>query len=179
MLYIVEMALYPGHTDAEWQRWESEMKSAELFMSVPGFRSAQRFKGVTDPLAYCAVYSVASAEVMTSPGYLGIGGGVRVGHWNDRIAYWHRDTAEGLGIAPAVAEDHVLLMKKTASLDFADEGLPFIRLTTVGLNRSVPYRGVAILPAAEAMRRVKAGSDIQIYSPIAPQLLNVASSLPQ
>lgn len=176
MLYIVEMALNPGHTDKDWYRWQSDMKSAELLMSVRGFRSAQRFKGLSDPLAYCAIYSIAAAEVMASPEYRSVGGGVRVEHWNSHIAYWHRDIVDGVTIAPPVPEGYVLLVKNAPSLDFPEGGLPFIRLTTVGLNKSVPYRGIAVVAADEAKCRIGEGSDIRVYEAIAPQLLAVASS---
>ena len=177
MLYIVEMTLNPGHTDKDWYQWVNGMKPPERYMSVPGFRSVQRFKGVTDPLAYCAIYSVSTAEVMTSPAYRGIGGGVHSGgQWNERLAYWHRDLVDGVAIAPPVPEGHVLLVKKTSSPDFPDEGLPFIRLTAIGLDKSAPYRGIAVVTADEATRRIAQGSDIRVYRPIAPQLLDVASS---
>ena len=171
MLYIVEMALNPGHTDEDWERWAIEMKPAELLMTVPGIRSCQRFKGVSDPLAYYAHYDIDGAEVLTSPAYRGVGGGVRVKNWNSHnIAYWHRNIVEGVASVPAVPEGYLLLVKNASSLDFPDEGMPFIRLTTVGLDKTAQYRGIAVVPAGEAKLRISRDSDIRVYKPIAPQM---------
>ncbi len=180
MLYIVEMALNPGHTEQDWKRWEVEMKPSELLMTVPGMLSAQRFKGVTEPLAYYAHYDIASADVLTSPAYKNVGGGVRVKNWNTHnIAYWHRDIADGVAVVPRVPDGYVLLVKKASALDFPDEGLPFIRLTAVGLEKSVPYRGIAIVPADEAKRKIGKDSEIRVYQPIGPQLRKNASGQTQ
>lgn len=176
MLYMVEQTLKPGHPDTHWHQWVNGMKPPERFMSVPGFRSAQRFKGITNPLAYCAIYSVACAEVMTSAAYKGIGGGVHTGkQWTEHIAYWERDLLDGVAIAPAVPEGYVLLVKKTSTLDFADDGLPYMHLTVAGLNnKAAPYCGIAVVPEGEARRSNLKG--VRDYRPITAQLLDVASS---
>lgn len=174
MQYIVEMALKPGHTDADWERWKVEMKPPELLMSVPGMLSSQRFKGVTEPLAYYAHYDLASPDVLTSDGYKNVGGGVRVKKWSDHnIENWKRDIADGISWTPEVPEGYVLLVKKAARLDFPDEGLPFIRLTTVGMDKSTPYRGFAIVPASETSR-IARHSEIRVYRPVGPQLRKLA-----
>jgi hypothetical protein len=171
MLYIVEMALSQGHTDADWQKWALEMKTAEVLMTVPGFVSAQRFKGVSDPLAYCGIYGIENAGVMTSEAYKGVGGGVRVQHWNSHITYWNRDIVEGVSIPPGVHESYVLLVKNADILDFDDEGIPFIRLSVTGLNKSVRYKGIAVLPESEGMRVAERCADVRVYKAIGPQLL--------
>lgn len=171
MLYIVEMALSQGHTEADWQKWALEMKTAEVLMTVSGFISAQRFKGVSDPLAYCGIYSIDNAEVMTSDAYRGVGGGVRVQHWNSHITYWNRDIVEGVSIAPGVAEHYVLLVKNADTLHFDDEGIPFIRLRVTGLNQSVRYKGIAVLPESEGMCVAEKCAGVRVYRAIGPQLL--------
>ena len=171
MLYIVEMALSQGHTESDWQQWAQQMKTAEVLMTVPGFVSAQRFKGLSDPLAYCGIYSIENAEVMTSEAYRGVGGGVRVQHWNSHITYWNRDIVEGVSIAPGVAENCVLLVKNAEDLHFDDEGIPFIRLRVTGLNQSVRYKGIAVLPEIEGMRAAEECVGIRAYRAIGPQLL--------
>ena len=174
MLYIVEMALKAGHTDKDWYQWESEMKSAAVLMTVAGFRAAQRFKGVTDAMAYCGIYSIAAPEVMTSPEYRNVGGGTRVEHWNSHITYWHRDMVEGVGIAPAVPQGYSLLVTSSDRADFSDHGFPFIRLDVTGLNKSVAHRGIAVVPDDVAKSKAALEPDIRIYRPIAPQLLNIS-----
>jgi hypothetical protein len=165
MIYIVEMALKPGHTEADFQRWAVEMKPSSLLMTVQGILSVQRFQGVTNPLAYYAHYDIASADVLTSDSYKNVGGGVRVKNWSgDNIAYWHRDIADGVAQLPRVPEGYVLLMKKSDDADFSDEGFPMIRLKVVALNLSVPYRGLAVVPA-DAARKLGKDSKIQVYKP--------------
>lgn len=176
MLYIVEMALAPGHSDVEWTRWTSEMKSAELLMTVPGFLSAQRFKGISDPLAYCGIYSIRDAGVMTSPAYKGVGGGVRVQQWNSHITYWNRDIVEGVRIAPAVSDGYVLLIRNEEKIGFPDAGLPYIRLAVTGLNRSVKYKGMAIIPEQDAQELARTDTAARIYRPYEAQLLNLAEA---
>lgn len=166
--YIVEQALKPGHTDEDWVQWDREMKPAALLMTVPGFLSAQRFKGVSEPLAYYAIYELTGGDVLTSDAYRNVGGGVRVKKWNSHnIAYWRRDLVGG-PVVPPVPEGYLLLVRNSTSVDFSEHGLSYIRLKTVGLDHAVPYRGMAIVPAVEAARLKT--PDILIYKPIAPQL---------
>ena len=168
--YIVEMALKPGHTDEDWAQWDRDMKPASLLMTVPGFLSAQRFKGVSEPLAYYAIYEITGGGVLTSDAYRNVGGGVRVKKWNSHnIAYWRRDLVDG-PVVPPVPEGYMLVVKTSSSPDFPDQGVPFTRLKTVDLDHSVAYRGIAVVPAAEAMRLVGKNPDILVYKPIAPQL---------
>lgn len=173
MLYIVEMALAAGHTDADWNQWTTDMKSAELLMTVPGFLSAQRFKGITDPLAYCAVYGIRDAGVMSGPAYKGVGGGVRVQQWNSHIIYWNRDILQGISVPPCVADGYALVVRNAESFDFPDGGVPFVRLKVTGLNQSVPFKGIAVLPEEEALRAAGNDAGIRLYRPIAPQLINL------
>jgi hypothetical protein len=146
------------------------MKTAELLMTVPGFISAQRFKGVSDSLAYCGIYSIRNAEVMSSPAYKNVGGGVRVEHWNSRITYWNRDIVDGVSVCPSVPDDYVLLVRNADTFGFEDNGIPFIRLGVTGLNKSVPYKGIAILPQKEGIAFARGHDDIRVYRSIGKQL---------
>ena len=172
LFYIVEMALSPGHTEEDWVRWDREMKPASLLMSVPGFLSAQRFKGVTEPLGYYGIYQLANADVLTSDAYRNVGGGVRVKKWSsDNIAYWRRDIAEGAQAVPEAPPGSMLLVKNSATADFPDAGAPFVRWKTVGLDHAFAYRGLAVVPADQAERLAKDDSSLVLYKPIAPQLI--------
>lgn len=71
MIYTVEQALKPGQPDEVWYRWSSEQKPVPLLLAVPGFLTAQRFKGMdVDPSPSLAIYSIESGDVLTSESYL-------------------------------------------------------------------------------------------------------------
>ncbi len=154
MIYMVDIELKPN-ADIDWHQWQSEMKPAETLLTVPGFRTAQRFRGARrEPLAYCALYTVDSAEVMTSGTYRSVGGGGTHGSWKPLVSTWHRDLFEGLDRAPKVANDSVLLVLDRKTPD-APAGLQSVMWTkAAGLDRSTPYRGFAIVDRAKGERWV-------------------------
>ena len=158
MIYTVEEALKPGHTDAVWDIWTSEMKPASKVLAVPGFNTAQRFKGLgLDPAPSLALYSIDSADVMTSKRYFDNGGG-KLGSpkWGEHLSFWHRNLFEGLDEAPEVADDARLLVIDTASPDVHLEGLTITWLKGVGLDRTTPYRGLVIVDQATADNYLRA-----------------------
>jgi hypothetical protein len=55
--------------DAELNAWYEDEHLAER-LSVPGFRTARRYRAADDPLAYCALYELDAADVLRSPAYL-------------------------------------------------------------------------------------------------------------
>ena len=77
MIYMVECALTTQQSDATWDRWYHSMKPPHILpTAVPGISTTQRFKGTSvKPPAYFAMYSVTSADVMTSDAYRNAGGG--------------------------------------------------------------------------------------------------------
>jgi hypothetical protein len=144
--------------EPDWARWYEE--HLRIMATVPGVFSAQRFL-TTHPQhsPSLAMYGVASADVFKGEYYLSVRG---MGEWLPLIdrRWYKRNLFDGLGVAPVVNEDQVLLL---ADRDAIDATLPFfLWLKTAGIDHSTPYRGMAVvnknaLPALHA--------DVAIYTP--------------
>jgi hypothetical protein len=172
MIYMVHCALGLEQTEAEWDAWYGHMKPPSMLLAVPGFRAAQRFKGITRmPAAYLAIYSVESAEVMNSPAYKAAGGGnFLTEQWKPMITFWHRMLFDGIDVVPPVPLDEVLLVHD-ADQPEAHPGLDFIWLHATGLDRPTPYRGLARASRSAALAAVdRSGGRLMAYEPRMPQL---------
>ena len=147
MIYTVEQALTVGQPDEVWDRWSSEMKPVGKLLAVPGFNTAQRFKGLAlDPAPSLALYSIDSADVLQSRFYLdGASGGKRNLKWGKHLSYWYRNLFTGLDQAPAVHENSRLLVIDRPEPDVVIDGLSITWLSAVGLDRTTPYRGLVIV----------------------------------
>ena len=86
MLYSVDLALGNDQTDEDWNERQAAMKPSSAPLTVPGFRTAQRFKGVgLSPPPYLALYTIDFADVLTSNAYRNIGGGgLTAARWKPR-----------------------------------------------------------------------------------------------
>jgi hypothetical protein len=172
MIYIVECALTTKQTDEDWLRWYHSMKPPHVLPTVPGISSTQRFKGTNvDPPAYFAIYSVSSADVMTSEAYRNAGGGrFQTENWKPIITFWNRDLFEGAD-APDVPMDSMLLVLDRDKPGGALLGLPFQWLPCVGLDRSTPWRGLAVIGKAR-LQQFPLGSlpGLRIFRPVIPQV---------
>ena len=74
MIYMVDHVYADPATEREWHEWYAGYLSKLL--SVPGLRTAQRFKALAHtPSRYLAMYSIDSADVYDSEPYKRIGGG--------------------------------------------------------------------------------------------------------
>ncbi len=153
MIYTVEQLLEDKVSDAEWSRWSSEMKPVSLLLSVPGFLSAQRFKGIhCERPPSIAVYSIASAEVLTSGPYLGGARGGNLGspQWRTKLTYWYRNLYSGIDVDQGVPMDSALFVFDTEEPNVMLGDLSFHWLTCVGLDKTTPYRGLAVVKRAKA-----------------------------
>jgi len=153
VIYTVEEALTVGQPDEVWDRWTSEMKPVSDLLAVPGFNTAQRFKGLAlDPSPSLALYSIDSADVLQSRPYLDGAGGGKLGtpKWGKHLSFWHRNLFTGLDRAPAVPEDSRLLVIDSREPDVVIDGLSITWLSVVGLDRTTPCRGLAIIDKAVA-----------------------------
>jgi hypothetical protein len=135
---------------------------------VPGIGSAQRFKTLSPGHSpSLAMYSIASAEVFADPYYQRVRG---MGEWLPLIEkrYYRRNLFAGADAAPDVGEHFVLLVADRER----PAGIPGLSLTwleAVGLDRSTPYRGIAVVgrAAAEAL----AGHGVAVYRPVTARFL--------
>ena len=171
MIYTVEQCINEPVSEAEWNQWSSEMKPVPMLMAVQGFTSAQRFKGLNDEKApSIAVYSIVSADVLTSDDYFknAKGGNLGSPRWKPRLKYWNRNLFDGLDQAPAVPMDSILV---TMDADRPDAKLGDVRFTwleCVGLDRTTPYRGIAVLSRAQAEPYMKdRRPGLLVYKPLA------------
>lgn len=148
--------------DADWDTWYLE--HLRVMVSVQGVDSAQRFRTATaghPPSA--AMYSMRSADVFQDPYYLSIRG---LGEFLPLIdrRHYRRNLFAGLDRAPAVA-DHELLLVWDAPAPCEDSGIAFTWLEAVAVDRSTPWRGIAVVSASEA-ERLGTHSDIARYRPV-------------
>ena len=148
--------------EKDWDAWYVE--HLRIMLTVPGISSAQRFK--TDTPGHSpslAMYTIASAGVFQDPYYQSVRG---MGDWLPLIhkQYYCRNLFEGLDAAPDVADDCVLIVADRDS-PVALPGMALTWLTAAGLDRSTPYRGIAVVERAAPKSRA-AGGDFGIYRPV-------------
>lgn len=176
MIYTVEEALQKGESEEVWNRWSSEMKPIPLLLAVPGFLTAQRFKGLgVDPAPSLAIYSLESGDVLTSEPYLrgARGGNLGTPSWKAKLSFWHRNLFSGLDRAPPVALDARLLVQESATPDVVVDSVKFIWLTAAGLDRTTPCRGLAVVEKAAAQRYLDAPrAGLTVYAPLAAQAVS-------
>lgn len=145
---------------AEWDAWYVE--HLRIMLTVPGIGSAQRFKTVTAGYPpSLAMYSIVSADVFQDPYYQSVRG---MGEWLPLVEKKHycRNLFEGLETAPDVPEDCLLLLADRAAPESGIAGVAFSWLKAVGLDRSTPYRGIAVVRDAVGLGT---GGAFGIYRP--------------
>jgi RimJ/RimL family protein N-acetyltransferase len=163
MIFTSESALIEPSRKAEWDAWYLVHLAA--MAAVPGVLSAQRFRaldpGVPQSLA---MYTVTSPAVFEGEIYRrtrGMGPWVRV---VDETQH-RRNLFEGLDVAPEVGEGQILLVADRAAPERA-QGFDWLR--AIGLDRSTPYRGIAVAADAASARRLAAtlNDPVGLYRPM-------------
>jgi hypothetical protein len=162
MIFMSQSGLTDPTRESDWDAWYIE--HLRVMASVDGVTSAQRFK--TSSPGYppsTAMYSMRSAAVFEDPYYLSIRG---LGEFLPLIdrSHYHRNLFAGLDRAPAVAPDQILLMWDAAEPREAP-GIDFTWLEAVAVDKSTPYRGIAVIPAQRAVARPD-GVSIARYVPV-------------
>jgi RimJ/RimL family protein N-acetyltransferase len=159
MIFFSESALIEPSRLPEWGEWYKGHLAA--MTSVPGVLSAQRFlaldRGVPPSLA---MYTVTSPAVFENETYLRVRG---MGPWVGLVDenQHRRNLFDGLETAPEIPEGGVLAVADRAAPD--RKGFDWLRIA--GLDRSTPYRGIAVFPDAAAARRV-VGHAVPLYRPV-------------
>lgn len=169
MIFISQTGVTDNAREAQLDQWYLE--HLRIMATVPGVASAQRFK--TDTPGFppsLAIYSVASAAVFDDPYYLSVRG---MGIWLPLIdrRYYRRNLFEGLEHAPLVADDERLLVADREQPEGAIGGIEFIWLKSVGLDRSTPYRGIAVVAAAQLPASAE---EVAVYRPVTPRMSGTA-----
>ena len=165
MIFISQSGLTNYSREAQWDQWYIE--HLRIMTTVPGISSAQRFK--TDTPGFppsLAIYSVASPDVFNDPYYQSVRG---MGEWLSLVdrRYYQRNLFDGLEYAPQVAEDARLLVADRGRAEGAIAGIEFTWLVCVGLDRSTPYRGIAVVAAA---RLPALDTTVAVYRPVSPRI---------
>jgi hypothetical protein len=147
MIFMSQSGLADRTRDADWDRWYVE--HLRTMVSVEGVDSAQRFKTASEHHSpSLALYTVRSQAVFDDAHYQRIRG---LGEFLPLIdrRHYHRNLFSGLDAAPAVRPDEVLLVWD-ASAPQQSSGIAFAWLQAVAIDRSTPYRGIAVVTPAAA-----------------------------
>jgi hypothetical protein len=161
MIFMSQSGLLDPAREREWDAWYVE--HLRVMVTVPGISSAQRFTtGSPGYSPSLAMYSVASADVFADPYYQRVRG---MGEWLPLIdkRHYRRNLFAGLETAPDVPDGCALVVVDRDQAELP--GLALTWLETVGLDRSTPYRGIAVVTraAAEALD----GYGVGVYRPVA------------
>jgi hypothetical protein len=162
MIFMSQSGLIDQRRDPDWDVWYLE--HLRVMASVTGIESAQRFKtDAANRSPSLAMYSMASAAVFEDPYYLSIRG---LGEFREIVdhRYYHRNLFAGLDLAPAVGPDQLLLVWDRAEPREA-RGFEMTWLEAVAVDKSTPYRGIAVIDAARALS-VPAQVGIACYRPV-------------
>jgi hypothetical protein len=172
MIFNSQSGITDPTREADWSQWYFE--HLRIMATVPGVFSAQRFT-TTHPAhsPSLAMYGVASADVFKGEYYLSVRG---MGEWLPLIdkRWYKRNLFDGLDAAPTVSDEQVLLVADRKAPDAALAALPFIWLKVAGIDRSTPYRGIAVvnqtaLPALPA--------DVAVYAPASQRYVNMKEEM--
>ena len=165
---MVEMALLEAARRAEWDAWYAAHQ--HRLLSIPGFRASQRFEAIhAHASPFVALHEVDSPEIFGGPAYRAKAGPGNTGEWQARMGNWHRNLFRGIEHTPDVPPDaRLVLVEDGAGPALPDPGA-VQWMEAVGLDRSVPRRGLAVLPAATA-DPLAGAPGLRVLKPIGPRL---------
>ena len=167
MIYMVEMALLDSARRAEWDAWY--VAHQHRLLSIPGFRASQRFETIhAAESPFVALHEVDSPEIFTSPTYRAQAGPSNTGEWQARMGHWHRNLFDA-DHTPDVPMDARLVVVEEGGGPALPDHVSVRWMEAVGLDRSVPRRGLAVMPPATADRLVGTPG-IRVLKPIGARL---------
>lgn len=164
MIYMVDHVFGDSALEPAWHEWYAGY--LQKLLSVPGIHTAQRFKAIGHtPSRYLAMYSIESADVFSSAGYKGIGGGgSQSARFHPAYQLWTRNLFDGAERAPAVLEGQ--------KVRIIDAPRPHGRgnlvwLPAVGLHMTTKYRAFVVLDSGDSAVRTPGSF---VYEPFTPPL---------
>ena len=179
MIYITEMAFADPSRLAQWHA--HYLRNIANLQTVPGFLASQRFESLAGTRSpFVAMHEIASADVFESAIYRQRGGRASNGEWQTLMTDWHRNLYSGLDATPEVKDGAYLLLvdekREVAEREIAlPPGVRVHWLTLVGLDRTIPHRGIAVLDDAAAMLAVaKTDPRVKIFKPITKKIRQTA-----
>jgi hypothetical protein len=167
MIYMVEMALLETARRVEWDAWY--VAHQHLLLSIPGFRASQRFEAIhTAESPFVALHEVDSPELFARPLYRENGGPSNTGKWRAKMGHWQRNLFDA-DQTPDVPMDARLVVVEDGCGPALPDCVPVLWMEAVGLDRSVPRRGLVVMPPATADPLVGTPG-IRVLKPIGERL---------
>ena len=167
-IYMVQHAFSRPDWEEEWNAWYGG--NLKVLLSVPGFRTGQRFKALDGSLPrYMAVYTVESPDVFESRIYKDAGGG-GINSQRFRPAYqvWIRNLFEGINTVPEIRDGEYLVCVDSNARDSDVPGVQPLWLECTGFHMTTPYRGIAVV-SEDQVDALCRDSRITVYQPITAQ----------
>jgi len=166
MIFMSQSSITDPARESAWDVWYAE--HLDVMASVPGVSSAQRFR--TEAPGHprsLAMYTFASADIFKDPYYLSIRG---QGEWQSLVdrRFYHRNLFDGLDATPDVPATSRLLVADRAEPETIP-GFEFTWLRAVAIDRSTPYRGIAVVSEAVASRVPNDGR-IAVHRPVSVRI---------
>lgn len=163
-IYMVEQLFARADWEQEWSDWYNG--NLNVLLSVPGFRTAQRFRNAGASPLYIAIYTVDSPAVFQTQTYIDAGGnGANSVRFRPAYQMWKRNLFDNESAALNVDINKFLLVE-----DVADAGVPLRpgaqRLPCTGMHQTTPFRDLTVLPAPLEVLPENA----VCYRPLTPQL---------
>jgi len=160
MIFMSQSGLTDSSRSDEWAQWYVE--HLRIMRTVDGIDSAERF--ICDAAGWppsLAMYTIRSAAVFDDPYYQKIRG---MGSWLPLIdrRYYRRNLFDGAGQAPLVPPGSVLLVTDRDTISSGIPDVAWTWLKSVGLDRSTPYRGIAVA-TQEAARTIPPSGEFAVY----------------
>jgi hypothetical protein len=167
MIFTSESGLLDASRVAAWDEWYLGHLAA--MAAVPGVSSAQRFRALNlGPPPSLAMYTVASEAVFDSAVYLRTRGMGEFIPFVDKSLH-RRNLFDGLDVAPKLGEGAILLVADRSAPGPPQDGMVWLK--AVAIDRSVPYRGIAVFgdfaAAREAAVRIQGAASL--YIPVTKQ----------
>jgi hypothetical protein len=166
MIYLVEMALIDSERRVEWDEWYlSHMKK---LISIPGIQATQRFEALAPHASpFVALHQVTGPEVFVSDAYRAKAGPGGTGEWQTRMNNWFRNVLSGIDQTPDVPmEGALVIVEEGASVP-----LPVQWTESVGLDRSVRRRGLAVVALRSDAETLIGLPGVRVCKPLTPRLI--------
>jgi hypothetical protein len=166
MIYMVEMALIDVARRAEWDDWYlSHMKK---LISIPGIKATQRFESLSPHLSpFIALHQVTGPDVFNSATYRAKAGPGGTGEWRERMNNWHRNLLSGIDQTPDVPMEGALVVVEEGG----DVPIPVRWMDSVGLDRSVRRRGLAVVASRVEAETLIGRPGVRVCKPLTRRLI--------
>ena len=168
MIYMVEMRLLETARRTEWDAWY--VAHQHRLLSIPGIHASQRFEAIHAASSpFVALHEVDGPEVFTSDAYRAVAGPSNTGEWQSKMDNWHRNVFRGIDHTPDVPADARLGIVEHGHESALPCDAVLHWMESVSLDRSVPRRGLAVMPPAQA-DPLAGTPGIRVLKPLGPRL---------